>query len=351
LFSDDRSPFAGETFRQLPQADVYTLHWLGYGFCDFSRCITKIPARAPVVWRLSDQNPFTGGCHYDSGCERWKDSCGACPQLGSHLDNDLSRQVWTRKRRALDAVPAPRFHIVAQSRWMAQCVSGSSLFGRFPLSHIPNGLDTEVFKPRDRALARDILQVPADAKTVLFVADLVANRRKGIALLYEALAGLRDVPNLFLLSAGQGTTPPPQGLPGRHLDSVSDERWLSLAYCAADVFVIPSLQDNLPNTVLEAMACGTPVVGFDVGGIPDMVRHSVTGLLVPAGDVAELARALRGLLGDAARRAAMGAACRRVALAEYTLEKQARAYLALYEGLLSSRDADGPERTASTRQQ
>jgi glycosyltransferase involved in cell wall biosynthesis len=338
-FSDDRSRYGAELPRLLPQADIVTLHWVAR-LIDYGAFFGGVARRTPVVWRLSDMNPFTGGCHYDEGCGRFVAACGACPQLGSRDPDDLSQQVWRRKRAALDRVPPGRLQIVALNQWIAGEARRSALLQGVPVHVIPNGLDTEAFAPRDRGYARQLLGLPPDALVVLFVAASTGNRRKGFGLLAEALAGLADeLPGLRLVSVGRGGAGVAGATPHLALGPLSQDRMLSLVYSAADVFVIPSLQDNMPSTVLEALACGTPVVGFDAGGVAEMVRPGETGLLARAGDVGELRGALRRLLADGALRRALGLRCRQVALAEYTQELQARRYLALYEQILAAEPA------------
>jgi glycosyltransferase involved in cell wall biosynthesis len=206
--------------------------------------------------------------------------------------------------------------------------------GRFPVDVIPNGLDLEEFAPRHRENVRDLLGIPRDARVLLFVAEQIGNKRKGFALLTEALARCAgSIPNLLLLSLGQNRPAVPDGIPSVHVESVNNDRFLSMVYSAADLFAICSVQDNLPNTVLEAMACGIPTVGTAAGGIPDMVRNGVNGLTVPATDVKALADAISEVLNNSARCAEMGANARRIAVEEYSLELQARRYEQLYVSL------------------
>jgi glycosyltransferase involved in cell wall biosynthesis len=176
--------------------------------------------------------------------------------------------------------------------------------------------------------------VPQDTNVILFCADSLGHRRKGFPQLAQALAGLETLNHLFLISLGSGSAPFDIPIPHLHLPPIHNDRFLSLVYSAADLFVISSLQDNLPNTVLEATACGTPVVGFAVGGIPDMVRPGVTGLLVPPCDVVGLLAAILGLIQDEKKRREMSSNCRRIAVEEYSLELQARRYRELYKSLL-----------------
>lgn len=333
LFSDDRSDHGGKIHDQLPSCDVINLHWIA-GFVDYEGFFNSMPHGTPIVWRLADMNALTGGCHYDHDCGQLVKGCGACPQLGSTDPEDLSRQIWKRKQAVFGRLEVNRLHIVALCRWMHKLVKDSPLLSRFPVTLIPNGVDLEEFAPRDRRFSREVLGIPQGAQVVMFVSDDVTNRRKGFSLLSQALAGLMQTHDLFLVSVGKGKPPATGPIPCMHMGHVSNDRWLSLIYSAADVFVIPSLQDNLPNTVLESMACGTPVIGCAVGGIPDMVRTGVTGLLVPPCDVDGLRFAISDLLRDPARLAAMREHCRRIAVEEYSRELQVRRYSELYKSLI-----------------
>jgi glycosyltransferase involved in cell wall biosynthesis len=285
------------------------------------------------VWRLADMGAMTGGCHYDNGCGKFTARCGACPVLGSNREDDLSRQIWLRKHRALESIDTSRLHLVGTSRWITAEAKRSSLLGRFASTIIPNGLDIDDFAPRDKGFSRDTLGIPRDKKALLFVADSSAIKRKGFDQLAQAIEVLRDRSDLFLLSVGGGK-PMVADLPQLHLGRISNDRMLSVIYSAADVFVIPSLQESFGQTVTESLACGTPVVGFDTGGIPDMVRPGLTGYLAPVGNSAALASAIARLLDDPASAAAMSVSCRQIAVKEYSLAVQAESYLRFYEGLL-----------------
>jgi glycosyltransferase involved in cell wall biosynthesis len=333
FFTDDCSAFDGANlYAQIPPCDVINLHWIG-GMVDYGSFFPAV--RQPVVWTLHDMNAFTGGCHYSAGCERFAAQCGACPQLNSDREADLSRAIWQRKQQAYAALPRERLHLVAPSQWLADQAQRSGLLPDVPVSVIPNGLDVDEFAPLDRGYARQALHIPASARVVLFLADLVTSQRKGFDLLMAALERLADVEDLFLLSLGVGR-PPDLAVPHLHLGPLHHTGLLSLVYSGADLFAIPSREDNLPNTVLEAFACGTPVVGFAVGGIPEMVRPGLTGQLAAPGDVAGLADAMRTLLRDDEQRPALSAACRRVAVEEYSLPLQAERYAALYRSLVPS---------------
>ena len=332
-FSSDQTPYNRLVPRQIGRPDVFHLHWVAK-FVDYRGALPALACRAPLVWTLHDMNPLTGGCHYDAECGRFNAGCGACPQLGSSRPDDTSARIWRRKQSLFSQIPPHRLHIVTLCHWMERLVRNSPLLGRFDSSVIPNGLDTDLFTPTDRATARGELGLPSDTMVVLFVADSTANARKGFPLLLQALKLLGDRRDLHLVSVGRDPPVIETNLPHSHLGLIDDEARLAKVYGAADVFVIPSLQDNLPNTVVEAMACGTPVAGFDAGGIPDMVRPGVTGALAPTGDVAALAAAIRGLLENDVLRRELGGNARRVAVAEYSFALQASRFTALYERLM-----------------
>src|SRR6266851_9428951 len=333
FFSEDRTPFYVDACRQMPEAELINLHWVA-GFLDLGAFFGWVPPSMPLIWTLHDMASFTGGCCHAMGCDRFTQQCGACPQLGSSDEGDLTREVWRRKQKYHGALEESRFHIVTPSRWLGEEVKRSPLLSRFPRSVIPYGLDLEVFKPRDRRFSREVLGIPQEAKVILFVSNGLHVHLKGFKHLIGALEGMDATSGLFLLCLGFGAPPALERFPHAHITSMTDDRSLSMVYSAADVFVLPSLADNLPNTMLESLACGTPVVAFAAGGIPEAVRPGVTGLLAKTGDAAELRAAMLELLGNDAKRAEMSANCRRVALAEYDLSVQTGRYVRLYTEML-----------------
>lgn len=339
-FSTDQSTYGSHVIAQMPQSDVINLHWIA-GFVDYESFFRRVSNQTPVVWTMHDMNPFTGGCHYDDGCGRFSQSCGLCPQLGSTSQKDLSWTIWRRKSRIAAALSPKRLHFVSPSRSLAAELSNSSLFRRFAVTVIPHGLDTAIFSPKDRGTVRKALDIPSDANIVMFAAQSVDNRRKGFGLLLEALRSLSDKSRLFLLSLGGGEPALKNEFRHLHLGTIEHDGLLSMAYSAADLFVIPSLQEAFGQTALEALACGTPVVGFDVGGIPDMVRPNITGYLAPVGDVRALRDMIARLLDDPEKRAEMSANCRHIAVEEYSLEIQARRYAELYESMLEANHIHG----------
>ncbi len=333
LLTDDRHPGGRDVAASLPDADVYNLHWVS-GFIDYRTFFGALPPGKPVVWTLHDMNPFTGGCHYTLGCRRFEQGCGACPQLGSNNRSDLTAGIHARKSAAFKTLRPDTTRFVATSRWMQQEARASSLVQPFSVSHVPYGLNTDTFRPRDRDIAREVFGLPSTGKVVLFAAESLGNHRKGFDLLAEALAGLMTAGTTVLVSIGEAAAG--SSAPHIALGTLKSERLLSFAYSLADVFVMPARQEAFGQVVFEAMSCGVPVVGFDVGGIPDLVRSGETGLLAPPEDVAGLRTAIEAVLNDDDLRARLSANCRRIAVQEYSLEIQAKRYVALYSELVEA---------------
>jgi glycosyltransferase involved in cell wall biosynthesis len=319
---------------QLPTCDVINLHWVT-GLIDWQSLFKSVAGRIPLVWTLHDMNPMTGGCHYSGGCQRFDSQCGRCPLLGSNSDHDPTRAIWKRKCQSLSLLSPMQLQIVADSTWLAARAQESSLLKQFKIRVIHYGIDTDVFRPRSRMAARASLGITDDALVVLFVAESVTNRRKGLGHLVGALRLMSEIPKLFLLSVGGDACEVPIER-SLHLGAISNERMLAIAYSAADVFVIPSLEEAFGQTALEAMACGIPVVGFNIGGIPDIVVPGETGYLAKGGDVEDLARQLRLALSNTTLLQEMGARCRRMVEQFHTLECQARQYCSVYEQALAT---------------
>lgn len=333
IFSDNSTQYISDIFEQLPACEVINLHWIA-NFIDYRYFFNHYPNHIPIVWTLHDMNPFTGGCHYNNGCNKFQNNCGACPQLGSNDSSDLSHRIWQRKNNIYKSIPIDRLHFVTPSLWLSQELQKSSLLNKYPVSVIPNSLDTDIFYQKNRFAGRDAMEVPHHARVILFVGDSTENRRKGFSLLAQALEGLQDSKDLFLISVGSGKPQIKVSIPHLHLGHIGNDHFLSLVYSISDIFVIPSIQDNLPNTVLESMACGTPIIGFDVGGIPDMVRPGITGFLVPSQDVNTLRNVIKEVLNNPDHLEGMRAHCRRIAVEEYSIKTQARRYLALYQEMI-----------------
>ena len=334
-FRDDRSHHGKRMLSTLPECDILNLHWVAE-YVDFSQALPGMTRKCPVVWTLHDMNAFTGGCHFTDGCERYMTGCGSCPQLGSSDSADLSSQAWNRKLKAVEEINPERLTIACPSHWMADCVRNDSLLARFPVEVIPYGIDTEIFKPRDMAVARDIFGLSEDDKVILFVSEYVNDPRKGISYLADALSRFTDE-SIVILTVGNGELPNTCRHRSIELGSINDDRLLSLAYGAADLFVCPSLQDNLPNTVIEALACGTPVVGFDIGGLPDMIQDGVNGFTAKLISNESLHKAMHDVVNAPdLEKSEMRGKSRKIAVERYALNVQAERYQSLYAKLIAS---------------
>ncbi len=320
--------------------DVVHLHWIGGGF---------LPVAAlrglgrPVVWTLRDMWGFTGGCHYTAGCRRYETACGACPQLRSGREDDVSRATARRKQHLWRDVPMT---LVPISNWLAGCARRSTVLGRHRIEVIPNGIDVRRFRPVPRAEARAAWDFSPSKRYILFGAlGALADARKGYHELVEAARILahdcwstRAELVVFgdLAPEGAGEL----ALPARFLGHIDDDDRLAQLYSAGDVMVTPSLQEAFGKTLIEAMACGTPVVAFDGTGPADIVVHHETGWLAAQGNAADLAAGISWCLSDPARTAALGTAARRRAEALFDIDVVAGRYRALYERLAAQ------ERTA-----
>ena len=333
-FSDDRCTIDLRHHDLVRAADILHLHWISY-FVDQKSFFTSVRGR-PIVWTLHDMNPFTGGCHFAGPCNKFETLCSSCPQLGSHANDDLAATIWRRKRESYEAHD---IHLVAPSRWLHELARKSTLLQNTPISMIPYGLPEVIFAARDKAASRTLLGLPLGKMLVLIGGVNLKDERKGWGYLDAALTKLStsmNPANIGLAVFGRApdlTQLENRGLKSYPLGTIKDERLLSAAYSAADLFVISSMEDNLPNTVLEAMACSVPVVGFDSGGIPEMVRDGETGLVVARGDSDGLAQSIQWLLERPEARREMGCRGHEVVLREYTNEIQARRYLELYRDI------------------
>jgi glycosyltransferase involved in cell wall biosynthesis len=331
IFSTDKSPYSVGKHPLVKNADIIHLHWIAE-MVDYAEFFPQVTDK-PIVWTLHDMNPFTGGCHYSRGCRKYESMCGACPQLGSGKDDDLSKEIWARKECYYRD---RRIHVVTPSRWLADCARKSQLFKKHKVEVIPNSVQTTIFEVKDKKQSREYFNLPKEGGLILFGAENASNPRKGIKNLTNALGLLEDKIGIGVVIFGSmsDTLMKDIRFPVYPLGAIKDEASLAYCYSAADVFVIPSLEDNLPNTVLESMACGTPVVGSDVGGIPDMVKPGKTGALAKAGDVQELADGIQWMMEHPEDRRQMGINAREVVGREYTLEIQARRFIDLYESYI-----------------
>ena len=313
--------------------DIINLHWANAGFMQIE---TLAKLNKPIVWTLHDMWAFTGGCHYSQDCDRYTTICGACEQLGSQKEQDLSRWIWNRKVKAYKDL---NLTIVTPSHWLGKCAESSRLFRDTRVECIPNGLDTDVYRPINKHFAREALRLPQNKSLILFGSlKATSNKRKGFHLLQAAIQSLSsstfdESTELVVFGSSEPDDPPQFGFKTHYLGNFSDDLSLALIYSAADVFVLPSLQENLANTMLESLACGTPCVAFDIGGMPDMIEHKKNGYLAQPFDIHDLAKGIAHILGIFSANSSPH--CRNKVEKDFTQEVQARHYLSLFQEIRS----------------
>jgi glycosyltransferase involved in cell wall biosynthesis len=318
------------------QADVIHIHWVAKGHLQVE---TLGRLKRPFVWTLHDMWPITGGCFHSWDCERYQDHCGACPQLNSAHEKDLSRWVWRRKQRAWQKASLT---LICPSEWIAEKARRSLLFLDKDIRVIPNGLDTTCYRPLERKQVRQWLNLPMDKKLILFsVIKRADNPYKGFNFLPQFLTNLNSLGwegKVELVLLGQAYAQDVQDIPVpvHRLGHLDDDMALSLAYAAADVYLSLSVTDNLPYTVMEALSCGTPVSAFRVGGIPEMVEHQSNGYLASVGDLQELAAGVDWLLRDSQRYQVLSEQARQKVVRNYDLQEIARRHSLLYQELVES---------------
>ena len=314
--------------------DLVHLFWVNSGFLKIE---TLKQFKKPVVWTLHDMWPFTGGCHYDDECGRFQQSCGKCPILGSESDHDLSRQIWERKRKSWRGAPIV---VVATSHWLAGMARSSSLFKDQRIEVIPNGIDTDKYKPLDKYVSREAYGLPHDKHLVLFSAfSATTDKRKGNHLLVPALSkmaqrGWGGRTELVVIGASAPKNPPDLGMKVHYMGNFHDEISQVLLYSAADVTVAPSMQENLSNTVMESLSCGTPVVSFNIGGMPDMIDHQASGYLANPFEPDDLAAGMIWVLDNKARHDKLSQHSRKTVVDRFDLRTVANRYLTLYQDIL-----------------
>jgi glycosyltransferase involved in cell wall biosynthesis len=325
-------PIIARKLRAL-EFDIAHFHDLSSAISPFT--LAHLAKRMPVVWTLHDCSPFTGGCLYPMGCERFMSGCGSCPQSGTWpIDSmiDTTHLAWKIRKRVHRE---PNLHCIVPSQWMADMAMKSGMFERPPLV-LANGIDTELYRNHDKPTLRARLGIVAHGPVVLLSAKHFADERKGARYALNALRSIADLRPFVLLL---GTADPAfreqlSGFDCLAPGYVSEPAKLALYYGAADVLLFCSLADNQPLSIIEAMSAGTPLVGFATGGIPEMVVQDETGFLVPTKDEPALAAALRRGI-EPARAVRWSENCRRHAVAHYSHATMVERYVEFYRSLIA----------------
>ena len=316
------------------KATVLNFHNLHSDFFSYL-ALPQLTALKPAVWTLHDMWSFTGHCAYSYDCTRWQTGCGKCPYLGEEpmVQRDATHLEWKLKDWTYDRA---KLTIVAPSRWLSKQAK-QGLLGRFDVHHIPYGIDTQLYQPLDPQHCRHVLGIPPGKRVLMFGAQSLTNARKGGDLLFESLAALPSSlkADTLLLTFGSGEDQKLKalGMETVSLGYVSSDRIKAILYSAADAFVFPTRADNLPLVLQESLACGTPMISFRVGGVPDMVRPGITGLLAEPADAQDLSAKIVQMLESSEVRETMRKNCRAIALQEYSIELQRDRYVELYQQL------------------
>lgn len=327
MFSFPNSDFDITHSEIYKEADLINLHWVA-NFLDYESFFIK--NTKPVVWTLHDMNPFSGGEHYEEEFLGIDDFGYPITRNLTEEELKIANANILVKLEALSKVN--NLTIVSPSKWLADEARKREVFKDRPIYCIPNGINSEIYKPRDKNYSREILNIPKDKKVILFVADSISNNRKGFIFLKKAFEQMEDS-NMVLCAIG-GKNGELQSIGNiNELGTIYDERLMSIAYSAADVFVIPSLMDNLPNTVLESLMCGTPVIGFPVGGITDMIQDGINGFITKEISVDSLVLTINKFLNNT--NCFDNTEIRKNALKKYDQKIQAKKYIELFDSVLN----------------
>ncbi len=321
------------------EADVIHLNWINQGMLSLHTIRKILRSGKPVVWTMHDLWPAAAICHYARTCNAFKTGCHNCPLLpGGGTAHDLSTKIWAQKK---SLYANSNIHFVTCSRWLETQAKHSALLTGQRVTSIPNAIDTHVFCPTDKAKARLAANLPADRHIILFVSQKVTDGRKGMGYFIEALHRLTEQrpatrnDTVVALLGGNSTEVAGQlPLPAYPLGYIADDRRIADIYNSADIYVLPSLEDNLPNTIMEALACGVPCVGFRVGGIPEMIDHRRNGYTANFKDAADLAEGMRWTLYEAPRSELQAAATHKVAQ-HYSQQSVATRYIEVYNELIA----------------
>ena len=319
--------------KQINNTNILHLHWVTHGFLSIE-ILKKLTM--PIIWTLHDSWVFTGGCHLPDNCKKFENKCGKCPQLKSNFDFDLSRLNVLRKLKSWESVD---LNIVCPSNWLANKAKKSYILKTKNIQVIPNGIDTNIFKPHDKTQARAFLNLPKNKNIILFGAmGALTDKNKGFDLLLKAIEKLpkkiNKRTNLFVIfGANAKLNLENVKFKPFVFDTLSDDTTLSLLYSSADVMVVPSRQENFPNTVLESMSCGTPAVSFKVGGISDLIDHNHNGYMAKKFNINDLSY---GIVQSLKKQKIFGNNARNKVVKEFAIELITKKYIQLYEKALKN---------------
>ncbi len=345
-------PWANRPLLEIPSsplvdwADIIDLRNLFSGFFNLW-ALPELSRKISVVWRLPDMWGLTGHCAYPYDCQRWITGCFDCPLLTKDGRKkveppptrfDGTRRVWKAKQGLYQQ---SKLQIVVTTQWMKRNVDQGILQGAESVNVISNGVNLDLYRPIPQKEARKKIELPTEKKIVLWAAGSRGNYRKGYTLALEALNSLRqsgkDMPLLITMGGDRGWEGEEPDIPIRHLGYIRDPKKQALVYAAADVFLLTTLADAQPQTALESLACGTPVIAFPVGPMPDMIQKWEGGLLTEKISGSSLKEALEIFFANPKKHDKLRKTCRNQAEEKYNLSRQTQAYVDLYQDLLAEK--------------
>ena len=334
-------PFFGRDLTKnklLMECDIVNLHWINGAFLSLNSLEKLKQLNKPIVWTQHDMWAFTGGCHYTDGCVNFIRSCSNCPKLIFKSENDFSAKIFSRKKTIFDNM---NLTIVSSSNWLAEETERSQLLKTKKSYVIPTPIDFEIYRPINKEKSRIDMRLPLDKKLVLAGAMNLKDERKGFLYLIQALQIIYDSNNklcsdIELVVFGKLDENILNKIPFKvnQLGRLINEGDIVKAYNTADIYLAPSLEDNLPNTIMEAMSCGIPVVAFNVGGIPDMIDDGINGLLAQLKSSKKLAKSIELILSDEELRKKFSLAAREKVIKNFDQNIIAKKYFDLYKNLL-----------------
>ncbi len=334
-------PYLGVDISKHPkviEADILHFHWINGGFFSLDTLQKLKNQNKKIVWTFHDMWAFTGGCHYTGGCNKFTTECKFCPYLKKSSEIDLSNKIFNQKKSLFENFD---INIVTCSNWLANETQKSQLLKDKKTTAIPNPIDINTFFPFDKTEVRKQLNLAPNKKYILFGTMTLADKRKGLYYLLESLNRLWNTSssgndNIEVLIFGSSKNTDELKIPFKttSFGRISDTKLLAKIYSAADVFIAPSLEDNLPNTVMESLSCGTPVAAFDIGGMSDMIVDRENGYLAKPESVESLTEAIIWILSDRERLLALNNKARNKVITSFTNEIVATKYINLYKSIL-----------------
>jgi glycosyltransferase involved in cell wall biosynthesis len=330
------------TYPEFKEADIIHLHWVNQGMLSLKDLKKILQSGKPIVWTMHDMWPCTGICHHARECDKYHKECHHCPYLyNGGAKKDLSHQTFKKKKELYQLSPIT---FITCSQWLKERAGQSALLEQHPIVHIPNPIKTNLFTPRNKVEARQKCNLPTDKKLILFGSVKITDKRKGIDYFIESCKILAEkhpelVNNLGVAVYGKESEQLKSLVPFQvyALDYISNEKELVNVYNAVDLYVTPSLEENLPNTIMEAMACGIPCVGFNVGGIPEMIDHLHNGYVADYKSAEDFANGIHWTLSESEYQS-LSEEARRKVISSYSESTIAKKYIEVYNKIIGHHD-------------